>query len=93
MSRSKWKSPSIDCKAVKLVKTSNKRTVMPRNNRIMPYFLGRTLKVHNGKNLMKLLISRDMIGHKFGEFIFTRLKCIFKNKKNRKKNKKKGNKK
>jgi small subunit ribosomal protein S19 len=93
MSRAKWKRPSIDCKAVHLVKTSNKRTLIHRNNRIMPYFLGRTFKVHNGKSHIKLLISKEMVGHKFGEFVFTRLKCIFKNKKNRKKNKKKGSKK
>ena len=54
----------------------------------MPNFLGNTFKIHNGKSFVELIVSKNMIGHKFGEFVFTRTKYIFKNKKNKKKSKK-----
>ena len=54
---------------------------MPRNSSIIPKFIGRTYKVHNGKNLKKITIIKEMVGHKFGEFFKTRADFIFKKKK------------
>lgn len=57
---------------------------MPRNFEIIPQFLDLTFKVNNGKIYVELLITDDMIGHKFGEFVFTRSRFIFKKKKSKK---------
>jgi ribosomal protein S19 len=47
--------------------------------------VGLTFKVYNGKNYNEITIIDSMIGHKFGEFSFTRAKFIFKKKKGKKK--------
>ena len=85
MSRSKWKGPFVDFqyfnnfKNIKLQKNK-----ISRNSDIIPKFLGLTFYVYNGKSFNEILVNEDMIGHKFGEFSFTRSKFIFK-KKNKKK--------
>ena len=38
--------------------------------------------IYNGKNFQKLIISKEMVGHRFGEFIVTRKVVPFKKKKN-----------
>lgn len=57
---------------------------MSRDSEIIPKFLGLTFKIHNGKNFEELNVTDNMIGHKFGEFIFTRKKFSFKKKKSKK---------
>ncbi|MDC0344836.1 ribosomal protein S19 family protein, partial [Alphaproteobacteria bacterium] len=37
-----------------------------------PQFVGLTFGVNNGKKFIPVLVSEDMIGHKFGEFAPTR---------------------
>jgi len=37
--------------------------------------------IYNGKNFQKLIISKEMVGHRFGEFIVTRKFVPFKKKK------------
>ena len=54
---------------------------MPRSASIIPKFIGQTYKVHNGKNLKKITIIKEMLGHKFGEFFKTRQDFTFKKKK------------
>lgn len=51
-----------------------------RSSEIVPAFLGLNFKIHNGKNYVELTVTDDMIGHKFGEFSFTRSKFLFKKK-------------
>ncbi|MGX7582847.1 30S ribosomal protein S19 [Candidatus Vidania fulgoroideorum] len=43
-----------------------------RSSYIIPRFVGLTIFVHNGKKHLPVLINKDMIGHKLGEFSFTR---------------------
>jgi ribosomal protein S19 len=38
--------------------------------------------IYNGKNFQKLIILKEMVGHRFGEFIVTRKFVPFKKKKN-----------
>ena len=38
--------------------------------------------IYNDKNFQKLIISKEMVGHRFGEFIVTRKFVPFKKKKN-----------
>lgn len=52
----------------------------PRSSKIMPRDLGKTIEIHNGKNFMKVLIMKEMVGCKFGEFIRTRKNFKFKKK-------------
>ena len=38
----------------------------------LPQFVGLTFGVHNGKKHVPVLVTEDMVGHKFGEFSPTR---------------------
>lgn len=86
MSRSKWKGPYVDPKHLKLLNTSKKQHTyqMTRNSEIIPKFLGLTFNISNGKSFTEVTVSDSMIGHKFGEFSFTRAKFSFKKKKSKK---------
>jgi small subunit ribosomal protein S19 len=87
MSRSKWKGPFLNLKQLKQVESvekqehSKKIIVINRNFEIVPYFIGSTFSIHNGKNYSEITVTDNMIGHKFGEFSFTRAKFLFKKKK------------
>jgi small subunit ribosomal protein S19 len=39
---------------------------------IVPALLGKTIGVHNGKDFVKVDITEEMLGHRLGEFAFTR---------------------
>lgn len=41
---------------------------------ILPEWVGRQIEVHNGRRWVPVSIVEDMIGHKLGEFSFTRTK-------------------
>lgn len=85
MSRIVWKGPFIDEKIYSNIKKNT--VICSRNLIITPNLIGLNFLVHNGKNLLSVKILEDMIGHKFGEFSFTRKKFSFKKKKNGSKNK------
>ncbi|WP_458659085.1 30S ribosomal protein S19 [Candidatus Vidania fulgoroideorum] len=51
---------------IKLIKTWSRGSI------ILPRFIGLTFHVHNGKKHIPVDINEDMIGHKLGEFSFTR---------------------
>ncbi len=78
MSRSAWKGPFIDMyllKKVDEVRSSGRNTVIQiwsRRSTIIPQFIGFTFGVYNGRKFIPVLVTEDMIGHKFGEFSATR---------------------
>ncbi len=78
MSRSVWKGPFFDgylLKKAEKVRESGRKEVIKiwsRRSTILPQFVGLTFGVYNGKKHIPVLISEDMIGHKFGEFSPTR---------------------
>lgn len=84
MSRSKWKGPSIDYVDKKNNLSFNKtkgsytKIKMSRNTTIVPEFVERTLRIHNGKTWAEITVKEEMIGYKFGEFSFTRKRFSFK---------------
>lgn len=84
MSRSKWKGPYISLEKSNELNSIKKhhRNILKasRSSEIIPNFLGITFYIHNGKNFTEVTITSDMIGHKFGEFSFTRSKFAFKKK-------------
>jgi len=46
--------------------------IWSRRSTILPQFVGLTFGVHNGNKHVPVLVSEDMVGHKFGEFSPTR---------------------
>lgn len=79
MSRSLKKGLFVDdhlIKKVKLVKeTSDKKIIKTwsRRSMIIPDMIGLTIAIHNGRKHIPIFISDNMIGHKLGEFVHTRL--------------------
>jgi small subunit ribosomal protein S19 len=43
-----------------------------RRSTILPQFVGLTFGVYNGHKFLPVLVTENMIGHKFGEFAPTR---------------------
>lgn len=39
---------------------------------VLPSFLGKTIKVHNGKSFVSVMIDQDMLGYRLGELVITR---------------------
>lgn len=78
MARSVWKGPFVDgclLKKSSSARESGKREVIKtwsRRSTILPQFVGLTFGVYNGKKFIPVLVSEEMIGHKFGEFALTR---------------------
>ena len=78
MARSVWKGPFVDgslLKKAEKVKQSGRHEVIKtwsRRSTILPQFVGLTFGVYNGKKFIPVLVSENMIGHKFGEFSPTR---------------------
>lgn len=58
---------------------SNK--IYKRSLVILPSFEDKTFFIYNGKIFIQIRITKEMIGHKFGEFVFTKKKPVFKSKK------------
>lgn len=81
MSRSKWKGPFIHFKFLKK-KILNKKIskIWSRDSTIISSFINHKFLVHSGKNFKTLLITREKVGYKFGEFCTTRAKYFHKNK-------------
>jgi small subunit ribosomal protein S19 len=78
MARSLKKGPFVDkslMKKVKKAQSSTKKEVIKtcsRRSTIFPEFIGLTFAVHNGKDFIPVYVTEDMVGHKLGEFSFTR---------------------
>lgn len=78
MSRSTKKGPFVDHNLLEKVKKLNaageKKPIKTwaRGCTIIPDFVGHTFAVHNGRKFLPIYISEQMVGHKLGEFAFTR---------------------
>ena len=78
MARSLKKGPFIDDhlikKVVKALETGDKKAIKTwsRRSTVMPDMVGLTFAVHNGAKFVPIYITDNMIGHKLGEFSFTR---------------------
>lgn len=85
MSRAKWKGPYIQKELlVKFLeaKLSLQKEVYTysRKSIIIPKFINFTFNIHNGKQFIKIKVTKEMVGHKLGEFAPTRRKFSFKKK-------------
>jgi small subunit ribosomal protein S19 len=78
MARSVWKGPFVDgylLKKADSARSSGSKQVIKtwsRRSTILPQFVGLTFGVHNGQKFIPVLVTENMIGHKFGEFAPTR---------------------
>ncbi len=78
MARSVWKGPFVDgymLKKAQAVRGSGRNEVIKiwsRRSTILPQFVGLTFGVYNGRKFLPVLVTENMIGHKFGEFSPTR---------------------
>ena len=79
MARSVWKGPFIDGHLLKKAEAARGSTrkdvikIWSRRSTILPQFVGLTFGVYNGQKHIPVLVTEDMVGHKFGEFSPTRI--------------------
>ena len=89
MSRSKWKHPFVHRSVRKKVKrikemqsTSNSKRfrikTMSRSSQITKDFIDISFMVHDGRDFRPIIVTEDMVGHKFGEFVYTRQRYSYK---------------
>ena len=78
MARSTKKGPFVDgylATRIDAMNSRNEKKVLrtrSRRSTIIPEFVGHTIAVHNGKKFIPVYITENMVGHKLGEFSFTR---------------------
>lgn len=78
MSRSQKKGPFVDenvfRKVQKAEAVGSKEPIKTwaRACTVVPEFIGYTFLIHDGRKHIKVLVTEDMVGHKFGEFAPTR---------------------
>jgi small subunit ribosomal protein S19 len=72
MSRSNWKGPFLDRFLICHQKKKNSVKIWSRRSVIASQMLGQTVLVHNGKEFKRIVVTREKLGFKYGEFAFTR---------------------
>ena len=78
MARSVWKGPFIDgylLRKADATRASGRSEIIKtwsRRSTILPQFVGLTFGVYNGHKFLPVLVTENMVGHKFGEFAPTR---------------------
>lgn len=78
MGRSLKKGPYVEpnllnrVEKAKASKTKSPIKTWSRRSTIIPDFVGLTFNVHNGKVFNPVFVTENMVGHKLGEFSFTR---------------------
>src|SRR5919202_1284511 len=74
MARSVWKGPFVDgylLKKAEAARASGRHDIIKiwsRRSTILPQFVGLTFGVYNGQKHIPVLVTEEMVGHKFGEF-------------------------
>ena len=78
MARSIWKGPFVDgfmLRKADASRGSGRNEIIKtwsRRSTILLQFVGLTFGVHNGHKFLPVLVTENMVGHKFGEFAPTR---------------------
>ncbi len=79
MARSTKKGAFVDPYLMTRVEAMNSRNekkvlrTWSRRSTIVPEMVGHTIAVHNGKKFIPVYLTENMVGHKLGEFSFTRI--------------------
>ena len=78
MARSTKKGAFVDAflqTRVEQMNSRNEKKVLRtwwRRSTVLPEMVGHTIAVHNGKKFIPVYVTENMVGHKLGEFSFTR---------------------
>ena len=78
MSRSVKKGPFVQPALQKKIEALNSRSekkvvkTWSRPSVILPAMVGHTIAVHDGRRHVPVFCTENMVGHKLGEFAFTR---------------------
>jgi small subunit ribosomal protein S19 len=74
--RRSLKRESTESQKVFMKRVMNKNNIKTKCREIIiiPQIVGKTINVHNGKEFVSLLIQKEMVGHRIGEFVLTRKK-------------------
>ncbi|OHA15836.1 MAG: 30S ribosomal protein S19 [Candidatus Taylorbacteria bacterium RIFCSPLOWO2_01_FULL_43_44] len=77
MTRSIHKGPYVYEKLLKKIAGKRPESAAPiktwaRDSQISPEMVGFKFAVHNGKDFPEVLVTEEMVGHRFGEFSLTR---------------------
>jgi small subunit ribosomal protein S19 len=79
MARSVWKGPFVEASILKkadVARASGRHDVIKiwsRRSTILPQFVGLNFGVYNGQKHIPVMVTEEMVGHKFGEFAPTRM--------------------
>nr|AKQ22796.1 mitochondrial ribosomal protein S19 [Bromus inermis] len=74
-SRPLWKGAFVDVFLQRIKKNKenlNGRKIWSRRSSILPEFVGSSVLIYNGKTHVRCKITEGKVGHKLGEFAFTR---------------------
>ena len=78
MARSTKKGAFIDgylAARIEAMNSRNEKKVLrtwSRRSTVIPEMVGHTIAVHNGRKFIPVYVTENMVGHKLGEFSFTR---------------------
>jgi small subunit ribosomal protein S19 len=78
MARSTKKGAFVDLYLMGRIEAMNSRNdkkvlrTWSRRSTIVPEMVGHTIAVHNGRKFIPVYVTENMVGHKLGEFSFTR---------------------
>ena len=78
MPRSVKKGPYIEVKLLNKLRALNEKNekkivkTWSRSSTIFPEFVGHTIAVHNGRKMIPVYVTENMVGHRLGEFAPTR---------------------
>ena len=76
--RSIWKGSFVDAFLLKMKMKGNfllnNKKIWSRRSSILPEFVNSTVRIYNGKTHVRCKITEGKVGHKFGEFAFTRVR-------------------
>jgi small subunit ribosomal protein S19 len=79
MTRSLWKGPFVDgylLRKAEAARASGRHEIIKiwsRRSTILPQFVGLNFGVYNGQKHIPVLVTEEMVGHKFGEFSPSRM--------------------
>jgi len=83
--RSSWKVPFFDNKTISSIKLdkNKKSEIIAKDKRFtfVPSLIGTEMKIHNGIKYLHIVVQEEHIGYKYGNFIITKKRCIFRNSK------------
>ena len=74
MTRSVWKGPFVDgylLRKAEAARASGRHEMIKiwsRRSTILPQFVGLNFGVYNGQKHIPVMVTEEMVGHKFGEF-------------------------